>query len=193
MKNKLLVAVFILTFFSCEPIGLPEITEEGKNTFGMLVNGEVWKRYYEISLMTWGTRNLKVKYNSSTSDLSIQVYSSDLNDFVRFYFSDIVGTGDYFFDCVDDKLSCIVESEGYFDCDNDAYFLCSTMFQRNQNTYNPEDFFLLLNKNESNLHLTKLDTINKIISGTFSVNLYNCKGKMLEITNGRFDARYNIY
>lgn len=176
MNNKWLVAIFAFTFFSCERADLPEITEEGKNTFGMLVDGKVWTPF-NLSIMSQG---LSVSYYMNSSTLTISAYNSLRVESTHFYFSDIVGPGDYYFDCGSD----IPDSVSLFDN-------CRTGFYKDISTDNKlVNNFVLINKNESNLHLTKLDTISKIVSGTFSVNLYNCNGNMLEITNGRFDVKY---
>jgi hypothetical protein len=41
------------------------------------------------------------------------------------------------------------------------------------------------------LNITKLDTVNQIISGTFNTTLYDPKGDSVVISDGRFDVMYN--
>jgi hypothetical protein len=42
------------------------------------------------------------------------------------------------------------------------------------------------------LMITHLDTINRIVSGTFHFNAVSTSGDTLKITNGRFDMHYNF-
>ena len=42
-------------------------------------------------------------------------------------------------------------------------------------------------------YITKLDTINKIISGTFAFDAVNSTGKKVEIRDGRFDVKFINY
>jgi len=180
MKNKLFVTVFIFTLFSCERIELPDITDKGNNTFGMLVNGEVWTPF-SLNIMS-GPVSLSGIYYSNSSILSIVAYNSLREESVHLYFPNIIEPGNYYLDCgveIPDSVS--------------VFENCFTRFYKNINSDNKlENNFVLVNKSESNLHLTKLDTIKKIVSGTFSVNLHNFKGDILEITKGRFDVKINI-
>ena len=179
--KKLLVVLFVvfIPLTSCEKTELPDITEEGNNTFGMLVNGEVWTPHAPFS----SALKLSVGYSPFFQQLHIGAYNSRRREKLAFYFSDIVGHGDYFFACgpLFPDMSVADENFNY----------CSTRFNKGTDEpYDPKNEFVLFNRNESNLNIIKLDTINKIISGTFSVNLHNFDGDVLEITNGRFDVKY---
>jgi hypothetical protein len=126
--------------------------------------------------------NFNVWYDSHTNKLSITAYSKDKKDHVSFYFSDIVSSGEYLFDCGE-------YPDIAFEHDTLTLFdYCRTKYEKDHES--DKNIFVLKNRNESSLHLTKLDTIKKIISGTFSVDLYNHKGEKMEITEGRFDAEY---
>jgi len=56
--------------------------------------------------------------------------------------------------------------------------------------YPPEKSFFISNKNDESsavIELLKVDTVNYIISGTFSGTVFSEEGESVEITNGRFD------
>lgn len=42
------------------------------------------------------------------------------------------------------------------------------------------------------VHITKLDTIRKIVSGTFSADVISSQGDTVQITDGRFDMKLEI-
>lgn len=164
-----------LIFLSCEKNDLPKITSEGKNTFGMLVNGENWiPQMSGIIHLEEGPIN--VHYDKSKYYLSIRALNLKKNEQVYFYFHDIIKPGNYHFS-YRNKLPI------------DPSFTCvdSTRFEINNVCNNS---FKLRNIDESSLILTKLDTINKIVSGTFSIRLFNSENIMIDINNGRFDLTY---
>ena len=171
MKNKILIVAFAFMLFSCVQAPFPEETQEGNDTFGMYVNG---KRWIQPAVLA-STFPLTANYNPS---LGLSIHASSTRQTMDLYIPDVVAPGDYYFDSKIDSIRYI------------SYYTCLI---KNCARPSPEDYYFLENKNESGLHLTKLDTVNKIVSGTFFLNLYNCEGDKLEITNGRFDAKYVKY
>jgi hypothetical protein len=47
--------------------------------------------------------------------------------------------------------------------------------------------------NPGSLKITRLDSLNNILSGTFTFNGVDSQGDMVHITNGRFDVKYLPY
>ncbi len=63
--------------------------------------------------------------------------------------------------------------------------------------HNESDFveYVTLNNYKGELYVKKLDTVNKIIAGTFKANLKIWKygTETITITNGQFDFKYEMY
>lgn len=185
MKFKTILLIFLSPVFllnaKCKkdkinpPAVLPAITQEGKNTFGCKVNGEVWVPYYKCG----GTGNpcgelivdiarlsqnvlptaihigAAIKYKDNTiSSLSI---NSPINTGVN-------NTGNKI-----DSVELEYVKPGviqYFEGNGSGF----------QNTFT----------------ITKLDTINKIIAGTFEATLYRSLTDSIRITEGRFDLKFQV-
>ena len=185
-ENLIIFVLFalVLNLSSCEPVGLPDITETGENTFGMKVDGKDWIASSSIGI-NYSPPILSVQYYSISRGLVISSYNEWRNESVTFYIPNVVGVGDYFF-------TCGYSLPDMSDADSTNNY-CRTRFIKYNNDDSPENNFVLYDKNESNMRITKFDTINKIISGTFSVNLYNSYGEKIEITDGRFEVELQIY
>ena len=79
------------------------------------------------------------------------------------------------------------------------YYLLVLPFERCTNRYRHipkflkqrNDFYHLVNNAKLTLHLTRLDTINHIVSGQFEgvLDHYTDASKTMAITDGRFDTR----
>ncbi len=175
------LAIFAFSVTACkkpqvEPendsIELPPKTQEGKHTFGCLLDGEVFVAGYE-NVNPLGSIPLIVKYNESSTYLAIQGKRRSENDAIervsiKIYAPEGVGTYNMFFTTdeyvgyggVGDVIGCGF----YHDLDN-----------------------------KGNVTITHLDTIKNTVSGTFAMELINpdCSEKQtLSITDGRFDVRY---
>jgi hypothetical protein len=142
---------------------LPQETQVGKNTFGCLVDGEIW-----IS-----TRNYTNIYNNDQfwvynyplfRGISIVAKKSDKNPQESFtlFSKNIYGAGRY-------KLG------KYFD----PYVT----------SYNNQQTFIISDTVNSLLNITKYDTINRIISGEFNFKFLK-DNKTINVTNGVFDIKY---
>ena len=184
---RLILIVCLFSFVQCKKnvpaAGLPAITDQGKNTFGFKLNGNTWIPYYDCGLFTGPTSALIFLVYRDTSgnytwplgfDLRAQRVSTNSTDYFemkpRFSLSPyptyISHTGNMF-----DSLE-ITFKRG-FCCDTYSAF----------SNYSP-----------GFVNVTKLDTANKIMSGTFSFNLYTYIGQVLDsvvITDGRFDLKFD--
>ena len=150
--------------------GLPPATQTGANTLGFYLNGEAW-----VPKGFNGRPNLTWYYDPGYADgnLNISAYRF-LSEANRQYFGlgggGVTGTGTYKIVTLksgDSKVGIsfvrLIDS-----CEIDAYD--TTIYRIGEMT------------------ITKFDTSNGIISGTFWATIYSpsCKDT-LKITNGRFD------
>ncbi|OAQ38970.1 hypothetical protein A5893_13105 [Pedobacter psychrophilus] len=149
-----------------DTIGLPAVTQEGKNTLGFLLNGEAWtpKGFN-------GTANLSIYYDEGFRGgvFNISAYrlfgdNSDLRERITIA-SDSVQTPQK-----------ITFGKKNF-----------TVVYRNENC----DFG---NNNNSSLEgyceITKIDKINKVFSGVFEFKFTKQGCEPINITQGRFDMKY---
>lgn len=171
----ILVAITLL-FTTCKKDGpsniLPEATQEGKNTMGMKVNGEVWTPYapcgfgqnpcgaISLNFHTPYTRAnyldyaLSRKYGGVNGQLVITSYST----------KPITAIGNCY-----DSINVL-----YDDYAN----------PNGLTTYNKSS------KPKGKFIITKLDFAKEIMSGTFECTLYGATDSIV-ITEGRFDCKFN--
>ena len=165
----ILIALFTLQCIKITPAPhLPPITTTGANTFGCLVNGNVWLPHSTISgggiyaLWIQGPNPGYYKQNESVSiyaDNRPQNGESNVDlDLLR-----LTDTGTY---QIQNVLSDgLTYSDGTID-------------------YTPEDTF-------GTVKILRLDTIADIVSGTFSFRGTNKQfNKTVTITEGRFDVHW---
>jgi len=152
---------------------LPPVTQEGKNTFGCKVNGDVWIPYFHCTVFTGSCKELGFSvYHSDTThqlplyfSLSTQRATSD----TTFSFFDLFSVG------ANNKTGNVIDS---------VVILYHAL--------GSSEYYRYPSSNTSGvLNFTKLDTINHIISGTFSFTLYNTWNDSVVVTDGRFDLTYN--
>jgi len=170
----LFLIVFILSSFSaCEepdPTILPAETQSGKNTFGCYVNNELFVGGF-ANLM--GPKAFNASYSKINNGIGIMV-SGVLNSNFK--------TGrDIFIEVLSIKTD-------------------STMQINNVFCYNMNEFYPYFVANKSGeIYITKLDTINKIVSGRFKFTAMSADWKRnlvdndsIVVSNGRFDLELEI-
>jgi len=139
---------------------LPPITTTGANTFGCLVNGEVWlpKGDFPVSGLhadyTGGgfVINATKYINPGLEDVAISIYPNSLQS---------VGT---FFLNLSNAEARFTDSS----CDLNGIKTDTS--------------------NVGKIEIIKFDTVNHIISGTFEFTVYNEACDTIKITQGRFDV-----
>ncbi|MRX48488.1 DUF6252 family protein [Pedobacter puniceum] len=151
---------------------LPAATQEGKNTFGCLVNGEV---FIARSRTGFGPPYFACEYgfNSETNSFrfylrgSDRIQSSNRNTIIISFngISLISGT----------RLDIRELQDGYA---NAIYFKTSI------------DEFNTNATSKGEITITKLDESKRIISGTFWFDAVNETGEKVEVREGRFDMSY---
>jgi hypothetical protein len=146
---------------------LPPITQEGRNTIGFKVNGKVWVPEVKSG---WSPTPLEKLCTDLYGDAN--TFYIDANRF-------IVGsepTNGLFF-----KIENLNSTGEYFGTTN----LVMLRYSYGEKGYSP-----ILDK-PAELKITKLDTENKIISGTFYFTATeDITGEVVTITDGRFDIKY---
>jgi hypothetical protein len=150
---------------------LPPVTQEGKNTFGCKVNGEVWTPYSTCNVF----------YGRRCKELGFEVRQSDSLHKLPISFN--LGTAS--------------------DTDSSSFLMYTPATNITQTGNVIDSVVLLFFKSGSQFYhyppsytsgavnVTKLDTVNHIMSGTFSFTLYNSNGDSAVVTDGRFDLTFN--
>jgi hypothetical protein len=143
---------------------LPAATQEGKNTFGCLLNGQAWtpKGYN-------GTSNYSVSYdptfNGGSFDIAVYRLDKDNTQYLYIYSDGINAIGTY-------SLT-------------DPHKGASTFINDNQCTYDRSNNIY----RKGNLTITQLNLNKGIISGNFEFTLAKPGCDTIRVTNGRFDKK----
>jgi len=185
MKSQFYVLSFVfitLIIASCEKsntpaIVFPEITQEGKNTFGCYVDHD---QFIASTTLFGLVHPISVSYFYDSTQMykagSLFIQGIDARSTLPFAGSVVVqkmnifAPGTY-------PLTYIPNCSQQYTCDASWY----------RNTTLSTNYF----SESGELIITKLDTVNRIVSGTFHFTAKDLNGVKKEITNGRFDAKYN--
>ena len=143
---------------------LPAPTQEGLNTFGCLVNGEIWSPKGNV-----GYSNLDISYDPNLEggsfDLATyRIINNEDQDYIYMYSPNVQNVGSY---------SLSIE-EGVVTFDNLP--LCN--YDRDTSVYRT-----------GILNITRLDLEQAIISGTFEFTLAKPNCDTIRVTKGRFDMK----
>ena len=178
--NLLLLCVLLINTSSCstepEPeLDLPPITQDGRNSLGMKANGKVWVNHGDIC--NWFSCDDNVvegrlhKNQDGSRSLILLAFYADKKKNISQQFSlngkNIKATGTY-------QLKPGQENHAG---------LAINMTQN--------DFYQLGNNSSFTITVTRLDTVNHIVSGQFEGVLehYSDNTKKMTITEGRFDTK----
>lgn len=150
---------------------LPPATQEGKNTFGCKVNGEVWVPRVEL-WVPWYDKavNFNEKNGTGTGIISCRLLNITTDDFFTIAFA-----ANYF------------QPTTYKSTNNSiSQFWFSPDFRLGHERFDP-----LEDDSTNLLQITAIDTSKNFVSGVFHCTLYNGdKTQTLKITEGRFDLVY---
>jgi hypothetical protein len=159
---------------------LPPATQTGARTFGCLINGEPWVAYAPWDLFG----KLRAYYDE-------EHYGFDYNRRLIVGSHRIIPSYDLNNDSIANSLGFTINpiiSEGYYDKQNlenykSSFFLSKPL---------PSKIYELDTIVPFHIHITKLDTVKKIVSGTFEFDMRRISDSMdvLQIRHGRFDALY---
>jgi hypothetical protein len=177
----LFLTLCIIAFVQCRKSKgpskkLPPITAEGKNTFGCKINGEVWTAYYPC-----GPGRI------ACGEIFSDVYSLDPSKKLPIGF----------------EISAAQEIDGF------SFFSIRTKQIAGQQvpvnstgnkiddveiSFSPSGGaryrMLYTDASRNRFDITKLDTVNKIIAGTFEAVLHYTPTDSVKITEGRFDLQF---
>lgn len=195
----LLLLLIAISLFACkiEPLKkknppeptLPPITTEGKNTFGCLVDGKLYlpkkgstfkspyvKEYYyseRISTQFYGTLKIGAERWRAENEPSFQYL-----EFVLF--KRVYSAGEY---------NLFTDSTVYnHDLGMNQKQSYVRYIMRDSEMGIDFDSYGTINPQAGKMNIIKLDTINKIISGTFWFDAVDLKtGDTVKIRDGRFD------
>jgi hypothetical protein len=185
MKKILLVLTLLMTIsLSCRKNSddasniFPIETQEGRNTFGCYVNG---------SAFIAGTTlfGLVSPVNVSYYQDSAQYYQAgflSINGIDARYSLDVAG------DIVINKLK--VFGVGEYNLQH-AGGNCASTYSCDDIGYRNATTGRIYYAESGKLIVTKLDTVSKIVSGKFNFIAKDTLGNRIEVTDGRFDARYS--
>ncbi len=171
MKQLLFLLFGVFLFTSCckkdkdndtTPVDvLPPITQEGKNTFGCLVDGKVW-----IPKASFPNSSLTSSYQSNVFLLSAY-RNIDSTSYSINYSGYFFQQGNYHFDNILHGMTYTINSPSQF------------------SIFNTDSSF------NGNISILKLDTVNGIIAATFYFDAIDTvTNEIVHITEGRFDVKY---
>jgi hypothetical protein len=188
MKEKnvftwLLLLLLALSHWAChkeEPLKpappidytvLPDATQEGKNTFGCKVNGQVWVPRVPLLSVTIQNKSalFSEKNGKGSGIIMCNLLDGSLDDYFTTAFT-----------------SSFFEPRTYKTLSDTAQFRFNPDFTRLG-----EGFQHIDGDTSNYFTITKIDTARNFISGIFQCTLYDSKkSKKLKITEGRFDMPY---
>ncbi len=185
MKNfktiTLTAVACLLLACSCEtpepPYTLPPITQEGANTFGCKIDGEVWIPFGGAPLL-----HTNPEFYFAEGGFQILVAQRGDNEYTEFLidFTNTTQVGKYYLNFSENFVHYTNHHDScYFESDTAHY---------SQNTRTDTIGWL---------EITRIDTVNKFVSGLFEFELTKsnlrfscCNGHCpnnIKITDGRFD------
>lgn len=148
--------------------GLPNATQTGAGVFACLKNGQIWVSKTGTDYMNANISDTSfgVGGRQSTGAISSEMFSIGINEDKVIHGSlfRLNDTAKHFARYDGNNVSCFTSNGGYGSVSVKAY--------------------------DGELKLTKVDTINKILSGTFWFNIKTSYCDTMRITEGRFDIRY---
>lgn len=174
MKKIIFFLLIISFLFNCKDDEqdtnvLPEATQSGKNTGGAVVNGEIWVAKIESPSISGGNIT---QYNTSPAlgqfmlNINLRNVNNTSGDQIKIFITsnqDITTTS-Y-------QLSVSTGNFGIY----------------SNKAYNP---YYTDATNSGILTITKFDKVNQIVSGTFAFKAINSNGELINITEGRFDKKF---
>lgn len=148
---------------------LPLATQEGKNTCGFLLNGKVWVpkgSSGSSSNMSW---YYDAGLNGGTFNLVGRRFAGDETSSTF-----AIGMNSF-------------NKAGFYEINIDSTKVSQFSYINNFCSYRWRDTVI---DHNSFVNITKFDTQNQIIAGTFEFTLYKSGCDTVRITQGRFDVKY---
>ena len=169
-----LLLFFFLVVTSCKKDKLTKETQKGANTFSCLIDGEVYKPcpnkriigVPDIPSLSGGINALGNGMSASVNATCNNSGEWDKNVYIEI--GTLIGTGTYLLSDLSNRLQYTVYGN------------------------NTIRVYSSLNTKSGRVIITKDDRTSKILSGTFEFEGVdnNDSGKIVKITSGRFDIKY---
>lgn len=177
MKKTLIIISSLLILFSCkkEVNELPAATQTGANIFGARVNGELWIPQGFGVVPTAAILEARYSGNNAILINARNFSTSPTEVEIEIYLKNVTKPGTYLLN--QNTANFPNHSASY------AYYV--------ERRFTPTNEWITNNQYTGKVEVTRLDTVNNIISGTFefnAINLYNSP-QPITITDGRFDAK----
>ncbi|MBX7205647.1 MAG: hypothetical protein K1X81_09515 [Bacteroidia bacterium] len=171
LKILLLLITFACLSVYCkkesEEDKLPPATAIGANTFGCLLNGKAWpmeRGGYHHKYVYYQGGELHIDYS-----ISYDRYTIMDEEWVSFTTNKIHAPGFYF-------IPYTYDTDFFSVNDHNDFYLTGVNGVPNGMAY---------------ITISRLDSLNNIVSGTFDFSLYNLEGtKKIKVSSGRFDFKY---
>lgn len=175
MKIFFTACICSLFLLSCkkEITELPPATQTGANTFGAKVNGEFWVPQGFGSLPA--NDILEARMSGTYLIINARNFSSSPTETeFEIRIKDVVAPGTYVLNA---NVSPPSATQSY------AYYV--------KRRVTPLDEWVTASTHTGIVHITRVDTVNLIVSGTFEFSMKNLSGSgdPLTVTEGRFDLK----
>jgi len=177
MKKKLVIifSIFILLGCKKEVNELPAATQTGANTFGARVNGELWTPQGFGVVPTAPILEASYSGNNAILINARNFSASPTETEIEIYLQNATKPGTYLLNQITSHFPN--HSASY------AYYV--------ERRFTPTNEWITNNQYSGKVEVTRLDTVNNIISGTFefnAINLYNAP-QPITVSDGRFDVK----
>lgn len=167
-QQNLWTLLFLCGILGCEKdVPFPKPTQEGLGTFGVKIDGAKWLPKPGVSL-TGGGHKLRGWYLAQEHVVAIEARKGVNDEVIILTVVDVKGVG--------------------------PYRLNSDSTKSSQTRFSGKDvddrYFLLSNANNT-LIISKLDTVEKVMSGTFCAQVIGLRNQTVKkLSEGVFDIRY---
>jgi Family of unknown function (DUF6252) len=161
-----------------QPTSLPSITTNGSNTFGCLINNELFlpRKILSFSAQPSGNPIIASYIWSKNYSTNVETYRLNIqisNQFTRKYLN------------INFELNDLLMEGQIYDFGQNSFG------NFNASYYNLINFsYATTNQTNGKIRIIKFDRVNAIISGTFWFNAVNNSGQVVQINEGRFDLQY---
>ncbi|WP_017256996.1 DUF6252 family protein [Pedobacter arcticus] len=172
LKKIILASIILLLATSCKKDDLPKATQTGSNNMAAKINGKVWQRKGCFGCIGGGS-GISINYDDRTF-FGISAQNRDLKYTLTLIIENLKNKTTY----------TLGNGSGNNKAPN--YAKVSSDLSNHINYYTTENL-------KGKITITKLDTTNKIIAGTFEFKAENENNPsdIITVTNGWFDIKYN--
>lgn len=179
MKNIFLLSLLTIALFSCkkEVDELPPATQTGANTFGAKVGDKLWTPQgfgiaptAPILAATWASQGGIVRINARNFS------SSPTETEMEIYLQNVYAPGTFQLNQSTSKYPDQTANYGYYI----------------ERRFMPKNDWITTPQHTGSVNITKFDSVNRIISGTFQFTAASTDNTTspLTVSDGRFDLKF---